>query len=131
MSEKSNTRIDEARTYLLGQHKQFSVELFSVGDRAYEIRQPSIKQRSDALRSATTSEGTIDLPCFKVYLLIECLHEKESGERVFTQHDFDVLTGYPTNSWVDNAGSRALAISNSSFVEADAEKNSEATPDDN
>lgn len=127
--------VDELRSALMGAPSHFARKVMPIhGGQAVELRQPSIGERDELARKATTG-GLFSISEFRLWLVINLTFRAGTDERVFDAADIDSLRAMPARSWVDEFADELLILSNvrtetgkEGFSET--EKNSEGTPED-
>jgi hypothetical protein len=137
----SNTR-DTLRNALLG--KKHTFRRTTVTDKetgaVYEVRQPSIKERSDLRKEVTTitpgkgNSGGIDFDFFRFMIMAAVRFTVVPGtdERVFCDEDFDALVTAPAGDFIDELAQAAANLCNVDEDQAEAAKKlSEETQNDN
>jgi hypothetical protein len=114
----------ELRALTVGAPKQFKTKLVQVGDAQFEVRQPSIKSRSDIFKAAKAWGGDkdkLDVAVLQVEAVIRCTFEPGSTTLVFEEADRQSLLEQPSGSFVDELSAAALAMLN--VDEEDLRKN--------
>jgi hypothetical protein len=96
----------------LSGHEEEAVEV--------EFRRPTIKQRSDIIKTCRRPDGSFDETEFLVQACIQFVYDPETGEHVFEKTDVDVLREQPAGDFVDQFGTEAIALMN--IVDADVKK---------
>lgn len=92
----------------------------------YEVRAPTVKQRSEILERAGVLDEKkakkTDTGRMQVVAVVSCTFDPESGERVFENADIEALLEDPAGGIVDALSVPAIAFLNASN-DKDAAKN--------
>lgn len=122
---------DSIRAATLGRARQVKSRIIETEDTQVEVRQPSIKARSNIFRRAKVQSGDrdrMDMGELQITAVIECCFVPGTVERVFSEADRESLENAPAGSFVDELSSAVLELLN---VDAeDLAKNSVGTPND-
>ena len=104
--------------------QDFAKEIVDVDGQNVEVRQPSLRIRSDVNRRAASvrKDGSfdIDVLAMGLWLVIECCYDVETGEKVFSEADYDELAGLPSGGIIDNLIGVASQLSN---LDVESKKN--------
>lgn len=93
-----------------------SVIITSDDGKDFEVRQPSIKVRADIRSASTTisSNGTLEFRPFEFALraAMACTYVPGTSDLVFSDEDFDVLSGMPSGGLIDDLSQAAADLCN-------------------
>lgn len=129
MSEKATLR-----NLTLGAKKQFQTKKVAIKDEAgteheFEVRQPTLKERSDLRKRCTsvTKDGMeFNLFEFLIWAVINHTFVPGTEEKVFSEDDYDGLIDLPAGGWFDELSEAASSLCN--VGGDDAKKPSDETP---
>lgn len=105
-------------------------EIVEVDGTKYEVRKPTYAARSTIFAGAKLTSGDaekIDLGRFQALAIVHCVHDPETGEKVFEAADVDAILELPAGS-LDALSDCAIKLLN--VDKAAIEGKSEATPSD-
>lgn len=108
------TRAD-LRSRTLGKAREFKSQMVDIDGTQYEVRQPSVRERSAILQAGEVLSGDakkMDMGRMQVQGIITCTYVPGSGERVFEQADFEALMEQPSGGFVDKLGEVVLTLMN-------------------
>lgn len=115
---KKNLR-DQLRSLTVGKAKQFQKKLVTIDGAEFEIRQPSVAQRSALLRAAgmvstdkDKKDGDMDFGLLQVLAVIKLTYVPGTNEHVFEAADKQSLLDQPANSFVDALSEVAMKLLN-------------------
>lgn len=122
---------DKLRNLTVGQAPKFRHEIINIEGEDFEIRQPSMKVKSELLRKSKMhfggkeSEQTekLDFLALQVWSVIYCTYVPGTDEVVFTGADFEALSAQPAGSFVDKIATITTQLMHE--VPTDDAKNSE------
>jgi hypothetical protein len=117
----------EIRQALLGNRPEFKTKVIKDANGfEYEVRQPSIRGRSDIRKSATTTDdkGNITFEPFDFMLraAMACTFVPGTNELVFCDEDYDALVSMPAGSVIDELSQTAAEFCNVEGKVSDAKK---------
>jgi hypothetical protein len=114
-------KVEKLRSATLGKTREFVKELVEIDGCQFELRQPTVKARSRIFdRSVDSGTGKHDPFAIMLWGIIECTYCPESGERVFTDHDYEALASTPVGGYVDELGKSVMTLFN---IDVDIKKN--------
>jgi len=117
---------DKLRTSTLGAKTPFKKEIIEYDGNEYEIRQPTIRDRSELIDKCSKIDmmgnSKIDNMEFALWCVIRNTYVPNTNERVFDDQDYDVLSKMPTHCFVDHFSDVATRMLN---VEIDKKKSSQ------
>lgn len=124
-----NQQKTKLRALTLGAKKNFQTEIVSVDGSDFEVRQPTLKERS-ALRKKCTSmtEDGIEFNLFEflIWAVINHTFVPKTDEKVFSEEDYEALGDLPAGGWFDELSEAASKLCN--VGSDDAKKSSGKTP---
>ena len=106
---------DTLRQATLGAKKHFRKEIVEFNGQEFEIRQPTIKSRSELRAKCTTvtKDGvSFDTFEFLVWSVIQNTYVPNTDERVFDDTDYNVLVENPTGGFMDKFSEIASKLLN-------------------
>ena len=104
MSERRN----KLRARALGSKPQFRSETIQ----GYEIRQPSLRSRSETFKLATDSEGNVDSEKLMIAVLTNNVFVPDTDDLIFEVGDVEILMSQPAGGLIDELGQAALRLFN-------------------
>lgn len=117
------------RKLTLGATQKFKTTTVIVEGSPFEVRQPSLKQRS-ALRKKCTvvTDGGIEFNLFEFLIWAVIFHTYVPGteELVFSEEDYEALVSMPAGGWFDELSEAASKLFN--VGSEDAKKPSSKAP---
>lgn len=128
---------DKLRSITIGRKIQFKTEIVVIDGEDFEVRAPSIRQRSRIIEAAGVTAGAnkdevaakingLELSLLAVIFLT---YDPVSGQPVFEMTDKDSLAEMPAGSFVDTLALAAMRMLNIKNEGEEAPgKNSEAIP---
>jgi hypothetical protein len=125
---KNKTLRDRLRGKTLGAKKNFKFEIVVIDGEEFEVRQPTLKQRSDLRKRCATMEGSkfeFDIFEFLTWAVIECTFVPGTDDKVFEASDYDMLGSIPAGGWFDDLSEKASELAN--VKKDDVKKISEPT----
>ncbi len=126
---------NQLRTALLGTAATFKSAIIKDADgNEYEVKQPSIRGRSDIrkLSTSTDEKGEITFEPFDFMLqaAIHCTFVPGTDDRVFCPEDFAALQALPAGGIIDELGQKASEFCNVAGKPEDTKKPSSETASD-
>lgn len=121
---------DQLRAKTVGAKKQFRTELVTIDGETFEVRQPSVAERSKIVKQAKVQTGDterMDMAELQIWATILLTYVPGTEERVFEDGDYDALAAQPAGGFVDEISKVALQLMN---LGDGAAKNSEETAND-
>ena len=115
---------DDIRTAMLGKSAVFKNKVVKIDGVEVEMRQPTVKSRSELFKKCTDKDGNISHSDFLVWSVIYNTFIPGTNEAVFEEADYDSLVSRPVGGIVDQLGATAGELMN---VEQDTEKKSETS----
>lgn len=109
---------DVLRSKMLGKTPEFRKEVVEFEGEKYEVRQPTVKARSDLFKRAMREDNKVDMMDFALWAVILNTYDNE-GKLVFEEGDYNVLIEQPTGGLLDKLSEVATKLLN---VEEDAKK---------
>ena len=121
------------RSITVGSKREFKKELLEWEGNQFEIRQPSVRQRSEILKKARMTVGddegvSVDIAAMQVWSVICCVYAPDDTKPLFSDGDFESLLDMPAGSFVDKFATVAMSYINTNVEEV--EKNLEAVQTD-
>ena len=121
----SSKQRDKLRKATLGAPSVFKSEIVTFNGAKFEIRQPTIKARSNLRSRCTTVKGPSDVDFdmfeFLVWSVIANTYVPGTDDLVFDEADYDALVQNPTGGFMDQFSEVAAELMN---VEPDVKKKS-------
>jgi len=121
MSENQTAR-DRLRSKTLGAKKVFLKKLVEHEGDKFEIRQPTLRERSKVRKRCTSmTDDGIEFNMFEflIWAVIGHTFVPETDEKVFSEEDYDELSDIPAGGWFDEFAEKASELCN---VSTDGEK---------
>ena len=115
---------DQIRTATLGSGAKFKSEVVEYNGIEVEIRQPSVKVRTELFNKCMDENGRVKMTEFLVWAMIYNTFVPNTEELVFEEEDYDSLMARPAGGFLDKFGNKASELLN---VEDDIEKKSTAS----
>ena len=125
--QKQNIR-DELRARTLGSKKVFKSKIIKHNGQKYELRQPTLAQRSELRKRVLDDEGNFDIFESLIWMVVFYTYVPDTDELVFEEADYDILRSFPSGSWVDEFSDAAASLININAKEI--AKNLEETAND-
>jgi len=131
MSKKEISLRDKLRAKTLGSGIKRKREIVKIDGEQFEVRQPSVAQRSSIMSAAkprvdeTDGTTTVDIGMMQVQSVICCTFVPGTNEYVFDAEDVEQMLESPAGSYVDKLSKVAQDLMN--VKKEDAEGNSEKT----
>ncbi len=113
------------RELTLGSKPVFQKEIVEHNGGKFEVRQPTIRKRSEMRLQCQDENGGFNMLKFLLWGVIENTYVPDTDELVFDAADYDSLAAEPTGSYVDilsEAAGRLLNVDG-----AEVKKSSEQT----
>lgn len=116
MATPKQTKRDALRSATLGNKPEFIKRIVKWGGQEFEVRQPSIAQRSELknLCSINTAQDALNFDPYQmlVWAVIKLTFVPGTEERVFEDEDFDELMSQPDSedSFVNSLGEIAVDV---------------------
>lgn len=114
--------VDKLRALTVGAAKKFRSEVVEFEGERFLVREPSVGEKEDIQRKCgllsvkqdKKGAAQVELPLakLKVYAMIACVRDEESGDCVFSIADFDSLFGQPDSGFMSVLGDKALEMVN-------------------
>jgi hypothetical protein len=92
---------DKLRAATLGAKNNFQKKVVTINGESFELRQMSIRDRSEVRALTVDENGFSDPYAFNVRSVIRCTYAPETGEKVFEDADFEALMDLPADSFMD------------------------------
>ena len=112
---------DELRAATLGETAKFTSEEVEYNGQKYEIREPTIKQRTVIMQQAKvtgSNEDKRDLGKLVAWACVECVYVPDTQEHVYEVADVEGMINRPCKSWVSVFGDKVLEAMNVKADEA-------------
>lgn len=119
--------IDKLRALTIGAAKKFRSEIVEYEGERFLIREPSVGEKEEiqrkcgllSIKADKKGGNSMELPLakLKVYAMIACVRDPETGDAVFNAADFDALIGQPDSGFMSVLGDKALAMVNGATEE--------------
>lgn len=103
------------RQATIGTTQHFEHKTVEFNGQKFDIRQPSIKARSQLrLRCTTTSNDGIEFDMFEflVWSVIHNTYVPNTNDLVFDEADYDILVANPTGGFMDEFAEVAASLVN-------------------
>ena len=106
------------RALTLGRKKTFEKRIIEIEGEKFEMRQPTIGQRGEIRNKSMKvgmhdgEETTFDMFGFLICAVVELTHDPETGERVFSDEDYEELQSLPAGGWFDKLTKEAADLCN-------------------
>ena len=109
------------RSITLGAKKDFAKENVEANGGVFEIRQPTLAQRGKINKEAMTLKFTnddegesvdFDMFAFLICAVVELTYDPKTGEKVFTEEDYDTIKSLPSGGWFDKLSKVASKLCN-------------------
>jgi len=104
----SNEKRNKLRAKALGQKPVFQKELIE----GFEVRQPSLRDRSEIIKTVSDVEGKIDSEKFLTQCLINHIYVPDTDEKVFEIADIEAMISHPTGGLIDKLSQAAMRLFN-------------------
>ena len=111
----SETQLEKLRRLTLGAKRDFKSELVEYDGEKFEIRQPTIKARSELREKCTTisDDGVqFDMFEFLVWAVIHNTYVPDTQYRVFEDTDYEALVQNPIGGFMDQFSEVAAKLVN-------------------
>jgi hypothetical protein len=118
---------DEIRKATLGRSRKLRSKVVNVDGVEIEVRQPTVRGRSEIMRRAKAMGGDtdrVDIGEMQVTAMIECCYVPGTSDRVFGDTDRDALLDAPSGAY-DELATVAMELMN--VDREDVAKNSAGT----
>ena len=112
---------DKIRAATIGQSQSFRSEIVKVNDVEIEVRQLTIKERSDVVKTFTDQKGDKDPLKMQIHEIIASCYVPNTNEKVFEDTDFEAMVSCYAGSYLDALYSSILELQTYSIE--DAKKN--------
>ncbi len=123
------------RSLTVGAKKKFKSELVEWEGEQFEVRQPSVTQRSAIMQNAqeiSMEEGEqrvkVDYAKMQIWSVICCTYVPGDDTPLYTEADYEVMSSSPASSYVDKLSAIATKLMNASPEEV--AKNFDVIPSD-
>lgn len=108
---------DRLRSMTVGAKKDFRTKLVEVDGEEFEIRQPSIKERSAIIQRAQVgldddNKPKVDPGIMQVESILRLCYVPGTNELVYESGDRENLMGQPTGGFVDELGQACMKMLN-------------------
>lgn len=120
---------DQIRAATLGAKKEFKTEIVAVNGSEVEVRQPTLKERSDLRKRCTNvTEDSVEFNLFEflIWAVIGFSYVPGTDEKVFHETDYDGLSAMPAGGWFDELSEAASRLTNVESKKSNSD--SEKTP---
>lgn len=122
----SNVR-KELRNTTVGKEPEFKKEIEKWNGKEFEIRQPSVSQKSKIMSKCRISipeeeqdsenvggvtTADFDYGEMQIWSVIYCTYVPDTDQRVFEENDKEMLAKQPSGSFVDQFGATAMRLMN-------------------
>ena len=124
---------DKLRSITLGANKKFKRETVLIDGQAFEVRQPSLKERGDfrkkAMKISSDDDGKgqadFDIFEFQINAVISLTLVPGTDEKVFEESDREAFESSPAGGWFDQLAKVATELCN--VTDSTIKNDSEAT----
>ena len=114
--------IKDIRSATLGAQNKFKTEDVEHNGIKVKVQQLSYINRKELLDKCNSGDQ-LDTLKMQVYAVIYTVVDPETGERVFSDDDYETMIKQPSGGYVDTFSKVALKVLGWSDDEAEAEKN--------
>jgi len=114
--------IKDIRSATLGAQNKFRTEKVKHGDIEVEVKQLSYADRT-ALMEKCTEGDKLDSLKLQVFAVIYTVVDPETGDKVFSETDYETMVQQPSGGYVDTFSKAAFKVLGLSSEEGEAEKN--------
>jgi len=97
--------LNEEGTVVGLEHVGFEDEPIKV-----EVRQPTVKERNELIKSCRGKDGKFDEMEFILQAAIRFVYDPVSGDRLYSKEDYDALSQQPAGDFVDQFGGEAVEL---------------------
>jgi hypothetical protein len=116
---------DKLRALTLGANTKFKRETVIINGQAFDVRQPSLKERGEfrkkAMKIGSNDEGRgtadFDIFEFQINAVISLTLVPDTDEKVFEESDREAFEASPAGGWFDQLASVATELCNVSDSE--------------
>ena len=106
---------DRLRAKTLGAKKVFKKELIKFDGETFEIRQPTLRERSEVRKKCTSvTEDGVEFNMFEFLIWAVIGHTFVPGtdDKLFSEEDYDELSDIPAGGWFDKFAENASELCN-------------------
>lgn len=103
------------RANTLGAKRDFKKEIVTIEGIEYEVRQPTLRERSDLRKRCSSISGEtmkFDIFEFLIWAVIGFTYVPNTDEKVFEETDYDALSDLPAGGWFDELSEVASKLTN-------------------
>lgn len=114
--------IKDIRSATLGAQNKFKTEAVKHGDIEVAVKQLSYADRTALMEKCTKGEK-LDSLKLQIFAVIYTVIDPETGEKVFSEDDYETMAEQPSGGYVDTFSKAAFKVLGLSSEEGETEKN--------